>query len=33
MQRHGTRAQDLGEVALAARRWAQLNPNAIAQGR
>src|SRR5688572_504389 len=32
MQRHGTRAQDLGEVALAARRWAQLNPNAIAQG-
>jgi len=31
MHRHGTRAQDLGEVALAARRWAQLNPNAIAR--
>jgi len=31
MQRYGTRAQDLGEVALAARRWAQLNPNAVAR--
>ena len=31
MHRHGTRAEDLGEVALAARRWAQLNPNAIAR--
>ena len=31
MHRYGTRAEDLGEVALAARRWAQLNPNAIAQ--
>jgi acetyl-CoA acetyltransferase len=31
MHRHGTRAEDLGEVALAARRWAQLNPNAIAK--
>jgi acetyl-CoA C-acetyltransferase len=31
MQRYGTRPQDLGEVALAARRWAQLNPNAIAR--
>jgi acetyl-CoA C-acetyltransferase len=30
MHRYGTRAEDLGEVALAARRWAQLNPNAIA---
>jgi acetyl-CoA C-acetyltransferase len=30
MHRHGTRAEDLGEVALAARRWAQLNPNAMA---
>ena len=31
MHRYGTRAEDLGEVALAARRWAQLNPNAIAR--
>lgn len=31
MQRYGTRAEDLGEVALAARRWAQLNPNAVAR--
>jgi acetyl-CoA acetyltransferase len=31
MDRHGTRAQDLGEVALAARQWAQLNPNAVAR--
>ncbi|MDM0085429.1 thiolase [Variovorax sp. J31P179] len=31
MDRYGTRAEDLGEVALAARRWAQLNPNAIAR--
>ena len=31
MHRYGTRAEDLGEVALAARRWAQLNPNAVAQ--
>ncbi|MFM0342144.1 thiolase C-terminal domain-containing protein [Paraburkholderia fungorum] len=30
MQRYGTRAEDLGEVVLAARRWAQLNPNAVA---
>ncbi|MDM0117137.1 thiolase [Variovorax sp. J22R133] len=30
--RYGTRAEDLGAVALAARHWAQLNPNAIAQG-
>ncbi|MDM0015803.1 thiolase [Variovorax sp. J22P168] len=32
MDRYGTRAEDLGEVALAARRWAQLNPDAIARG-
>ena len=31
MHRYGTRAQDLGEVALAARRWAQLNPAAVAR--
>jgi acetyl-CoA acetyltransferase len=31
MQRYGTRAEDLGEVALAARRWAMLNPNAVAR--
>jgi acetyl-CoA acetyltransferase len=31
MDRYGTRAEDLGEVALAARRWAQLNPAAVAQ--
>jgi len=31
MQRYGTRAEDMGEVALAARRWAQLNPDAIAR--
>lgn len=31
MDRHGTRAQDLGEVALAARQWAQLNPDAVAR--
>jgi acetyl-CoA C-acetyltransferase len=31
MQRYGIRAEDLGEVALAARRWAMLNPNAIAR--
>lgn len=31
MHRYGTRAEDLGEVALAARRWAQLNPNAVAR--
>lgn len=31
MDRYGTRAEDLGEVALAARRWAQLNPGALAQ--
>ena len=31
MHRYGTRAEDLGEVALAARRWAQLNPAAIAR--
>jgi acetyl-CoA C-acetyltransferase len=31
MDRYGTRPEDLGEVALAARRWAQLNPNAIAR--
>ncbi|MFL9899333.1 thiolase [Paraburkholderia fungorum] len=31
MQRYGTQAQDLGEVALAARRWAQLNPHAVAR--
>jgi acetyl-CoA C-acetyltransferase len=31
MARYGTRAQDLGEVALAARRWAQLNPDAVAR--
>lgn len=29
MHRYGTRAEDLGEVALAARRWAQLNPHAV----
>jgi acetyl-CoA C-acetyltransferase len=31
MHRYGTRAEDLGEVALAARRWAQLNPAAVAR--
>ncbi|MDM0030001.1 acetyl-CoA acetyltransferase [Variovorax saccharolyticus] len=31
MHRYGTRPEDLGEVALAARRWAQLNPDAIAR--
>ncbi|WP_349605620.1 MULTISPECIES: acetyl-CoA acetyltransferase [Cupriavidus] len=31
MHRYGTRAEDLGEVALAARRWAQLNPHAVAR--
>ncbi|SFN51239.1 acetyl-CoA acetyltransferase [Variovorax sp. OV329] len=31
MHRYGTRAEDLGEVALAARRWAQLKPDAVAQ--
>jgi acetyl-CoA acetyltransferase len=31
MQRYGTREQDFGEVALASRRWAQLNPNAVAR--
>ncbi|MFY0478442.1 acetyl-CoA acetyltransferase [Achromobacter marplatensis] len=28
MHRHGTTPQDLAEVAVAARRWAQLNPQA-----
>lgn len=31
MHRHGTQPEDLGEVALAARRWAMLNPNAVAR--
>ncbi|MHA4849647.1 thiolase C-terminal domain-containing protein [Rhodococcus sp. MSC1_016] len=31
MSRFGGTPQDLGEVALAARRWAQLNPNAARQ--
>jgi acetyl-CoA C-acetyltransferase len=29
--RHGTTEEDLGEVALAARKWAQRNPHAVAQ--
>ena len=28
MQRYGTTHRDLAEVAVAARRWAQLNPHA-----
>lgn len=31
MHHYGTRAEHLGEVALAARRWAQLNRNAVAR--
>ncbi|MGO4326202.1 thiolase [Cupriavidus sp. 2TAF22] len=31
MHRYGTLAEDLGEVAIAARRWAQRNPNAVAR--
>ena len=31
MHRYGTRPEDLGEVALAARRWAMLNDNAVAR--
>lgn len=29
--RYGSTAEDLGEIALAARKWAQLNPNAVDQ--
>ena len=32
MHQYGTRREDLAEVAVAARRWAQLNPTAFAQG-
>ncbi|MCI0150775.1 thiolase [Paraburkholderia sediminicola] len=31
MHRYGTKPEDFGEVALAARKWAQLNPNAAAR--
>ncbi|TDN59128.1 acetyl-CoA acetyltransferase [Paraburkholderia sp. BL10I2N1] len=30
MHRYGTKPEDLGEIALASRKWAQLNPNAFA---
>lgn len=32
MHQYGTRREDLAEVAVAARRWAQLNPTAFVQG-
>lgn len=32
MHQYGTRREDLAEVAVAARRWAQLNPLAYARG-
>ena len=32
MHEYGTTRQDLAEVAVAARRWAQLNPDAFARG-